>query len=385
MDGLQIFSDIGDMQKINRITVLRVLREHSPLSRIELAEKSGLSAPTITRIVKELIDEGIVVEAGKAETQRGRTPVLLELNYGELCFIGIQLNRPKTDVVVSNLKGEVRIYVSDDIDCTDPKSVSAKLSEMVDSALIDGSTCRKNVLGIGVSVSGLVSSDGKTILKSDNLRWENVDMHKVLADYTDLPIVVENDAKASLLGELWLGNGAEGSTIVFISAGNGVGASLYYDGELLRGAFGAAGEIGHSPIVYGGKQCWCGNRGCLEAYVGLRQVQQEYRMLTSSSRKVLEAYHDGDPVAMELVRRAAEMLGRSILHCAYYVNPDQVIVGGKWLEAGDEFLAILRQTVREGFALDSSMVPDVSYSSLYPHTEVLAAVGLIINEFFQYR
>ncbi|HOK71836.1 MAG TPA: hypothetical protein PLM83_10320, partial [Bacillota bacterium] len=74
-----------------------------------------------------------------------------------------------------------------------------------------------------------------------------------------------------------------------------------------------------------------------------------------------------------------------VLHCAYYVNPDQVIIGGKWLEAGDEFLDVLRQTVEEGFALDFSMRPKISYSSLYPHTEVLAAVGLIINEFFQYK
>jgi len=385
VDGLQIFSDIGDMQKINRITVLRVLHEHSPLSRLDLAEKSGLSAPTITRIVKELIDEGVVIEAGKAESQRGRTPVLLELNYGGLFFIGIQLNRPKTDVVVSNLKGEVRTYVSDDIDHADPDWVAAKLSEMIETALDDDGIKRKNVLGIGVSVSGLVSSDGKTVLRSDNLCWENVDMRKVLADYSDMPIVVENDAKASLLGELWLGHGAEGSTIVFISAGNGVGASIYHDGVILRGAFGAAGEIGHSPIVYRGKQCWCGNQGCLEAYVGLRQVQEEYKMLTSSSKRVLEAYHDGDPVAASLVRRAAEMLGWSVLHCAYYVNPDQVIIGGKWLEAGDEFLDVLRQTVEEGFALDFSMRPKISYSSLYPHTEVLAAVGLIINEFFQYK
>lgn len=386
MDFPRTFNSMKEMQETNRTTILRAFFAHSPTSRSEIAEKTGLSLPTISRIVKELIQEKLVIEVGKIEGMQGRHPELLQLNYDHIYILGFEVNESNVHGVVCDLKGEVKMTVSDEVKSKRPEDIAGSIEGVIKYIRSEKEQFQ-NIIGIGLSISGIVSPGDQEVVYSNTMGWKGIhvlDLFPPLGD--DLMVVVENDANAALLGELWLGNVPEDQNIVYMVIGAGViGASLLVDGQLARGSSLMAGEISHFPVETNGKKCNCGNFGCLETYVSLERLQQDYRELSGNSTKVIEAYKSGDHIAIELVVEAAHKIATVILAITYLVNPEKVILGGLWLEAGDEFLNLIRAKVKQDFALDEKHIPQIVYSRLHPHAGVMGAVGLVINEFFKYQ
>ncbi|HHY09682.1 MAG TPA: ROK family protein [Firmicutes bacterium] len=264
-------------------------------------------------------------------------------------------------------------------------SIGESIKDIVEEIYLEKSKLGR-IIGVGLSVSGIVSPTKQKIIYSGTMGWHNIHISDLFPPMEELTVVVENDANAAILGELWLKNISDQQDAVYIIiGGSAIGASLLINGELVRGSNLVAGEISHFPVAENGKKCACGKRGCFETYVSLGRLQQDYEELSGRSSYLIEAYKSGDKIAVKLVVEAARKLAKVILASMYLVNPEKIIIGGLWLEAGDEFLELVRNTVKAEFSLAEGLIPKIAYSSLHPRAGVLGAVGLVINEFLSYQ
>lgn len=378
-------NSLKEMQETNRTAVLRVLfSSEAPLTRGEIAEKSGLSAPTITRLVRDLLNEGIVVEVGKLEIMQGRHRELLQINYEENYILGFEVNESFVHGVVCDLKGQVRQSFTAMVRGREAQAIAGNIQEIMQQINSQRGLFRK-IIGIGLSISGIVDPHNRKVVRSNTMGWENIDVTELFPQLDGMTLVVENDANAALLGEVWLASAHEDDQVVYIIIGEGaIGASLLVDGQLTRGSTLMAGEISHLPVQPGGKLCACGNSGCLETYVSLERLEQEFQTMHRGGGKLLAAYKSGDELAERFVAEAAEKVAMLICTIVCLVNPSRVIIGGSWIEAGERFLDLITQEVGKRVVLGERRSPQIAYSKLYPHAGVLGAVGLVIDELLRY-
>jgi len=221
--------------------------------------------------------------------------------------------------------------------------------------------------GVGLGVAGLVDADRSRVYFAPNLRWSQVPVRQLLEAATGLPVVVENDGNVAAWGEYRFGAGRGTTEMTLVTVGTGIGGGIVIDGELFRGAHGAAGEIGHINAVPDGRPCGCGRNGCLEQYASGNALVREARALAAERRSeasallalgdgtpegvqgvhVTEAARSGDPVAMEAFAIVGTWLGRGLADLAAVLDPEVFVIGGGVSDAGDLLLASARQTLAD--------------------------------------
>ncbi|HBL36931.1 MAG TPA: hypothetical protein DDZ55_09005, partial [Firmicutes bacterium] len=241
----------GYLRTVNVISVLRVLYKEGSCSRSELSKLTGISLPTITRILTELLRKSYVVPVGHEQSSGGRRPELFRLNSNQLMIIGIYLRSSEVILSVANVDGKIiekRSFI--------PFSLIPEefINELVKELwlLIKGSGIeQEQLVGIGVAVAGVVDNKLGTIIHSNNLSWNNVAIGKLLEERTGGTVIVENDANSAALAELWFGCAKEVSSLVYLKTDTGVGAGLICERRLISGPFGMAGEIGNLPVLDG--------------------------------------------------------------------------------------------------------------------------------------
>jgi len=250
--------------------VLDLVRAAGTISRVGLVHATGLTGATISTVVRRLIDDGLVIETGRAESTGGKPRVLLQLNQSSRFAIGVQLDHSGLAYVLTNLGGAVVAHLSRaGAGVEDPPVVVERMAREV-NALIDGvGVERSRVLGLGlVSPGPLTTTGGMRLTAPSMRRWEDFPLGKALEEASGLPVVLDNDATAATLGEYWSGGVGTSTTFAGVFMGTGIGAGLLVNGSAYRGASGNAGEIGHLCLDPNGPECWCGARGCTEAIAG---------------------------------------------------------------------------------------------------------------------
>ncbi len=214
------------------------------------------------------------------------------------------------------------------------------------------------VEAVGIGVAGFVDRDRSKVYFAPNLRWQEVPMRDDLMPRLDLPVVVENDANAAAWGEYRFGAGRQEDFLVCVTVGTGIGGGGIANGDLYRGGFGIAGEIGHIQMVENGRLCGCGQRGCWEQYASGNALVRDARERAAESRAeadvllslgdgtpegiagqhVTAAARLGDPVALAAFEALGGWLGQGLADLAAILDPETFIVGGGVSEAGDLFL-----------------------------------------------
>lgn len=252
------------------------------------------------------------------------------------------------------------------------------------------------VVGAGVGCPGPVDRDGGMVLDAFNLGWTSFPLRDRLRDALDLPVVLENDANCAAWGEWWQGAGRPFRSMVCVTLGTGIGGGLVVDGALIRGASGAAGELGHMTIAAAGRRCACGNYGCLEAYVSgpniaararegleaggdsllLELVEGELGRITALT--VYEALVQGDCYAREVMTETAKILGTGIANVINVLNPEAVVVVGGVTRAGEHLFAPLRSEVRRRAFRRAAEACRIVPGALPDRAGVTGAAGLFL-------
>jgi predicted NBD/HSP70 family sugar kinase len=342
------------LRRANQLRVLRAVRTAGALTQAEIARGTGLSAATVSNIVRELREAGTVVVS--PTYSGGRRAQRVELARHAGIAVGVDFGVSHLRVALSDL-GD-RIVAEETIAYDVAASAERGMRRavwLVETLLAQARVDRSEVIGVGVGVPGPVDAatgeiDTATIMTG----WAGVRPAEELRGRLGIPVHVDNDANLGALGEMVGGAGRGCGHLVYLKLSNGVGAGIVADGRLYRGAGGIAGEIGHITVDARGPVCRCGNRGCLETLVGgpyllqmlPRPVGRDEPPPTLLS--VIASAMAGDPGCRRILSDAGRALGSGVAILANLFNPRLVILGGELAQAGDLLVQSIRQTAELG-------------------------------------
>jgi glucokinase-like ROK family protein len=385
-------SDSGSLRSLrdlNRSRVIGALRDRGKASRAEIARATGLSRSTVSSIVSDLIDAGLLSEhreaTGVAHGEAGgRPPVLLSLNPSAGLAVGVDFGHTHLRVAVSDLSHDILAESrrEQDVDHSAGEGLDAA-TEVMDKVLEEADVDRERVLGVGMGLPGPINRSTGTVGSSSILPgWVGVDAAAEMERRIRLPVYVENDANLGALAEFVWGAGKGHSDVVYIKLSSGVGAGLLLGGRLHEGAGGTAGEIGHMPAQNGTEICRCGSRGCLETVASARAIAGQLsasRGEPVSTQKLLELTANRNPAASRLIAEAGREIGVALAGLVNLVNPDCVIIGGDLSAAAELITEPVLESIRR-YALASAaeqvtVVPGV----LGERAELLGALALVLH------
>ena len=379
---------MASLREGNRKQVIAALRERGVASRAELARITGLSRSTVSTIVSDLLERGLVGERdGQPEgsTQAGRPPVMVSLNSSAGLALGIDFGHRHLRVAVSDLSHTVLAETWRDLDVDHSASDGLDAAvEFVDEVLDEAGVDRGRVIGVGMGLPAPIDrTTGAVQAASIFPGWVGVDAAAEASARLGMPVEVENDANLGALAELVWGAGRGKSEFAYIKASSGIGAGLISGGRIQHGVGGTAGEIGHTVIAEGGPVCRCGNRGCLETLASLRAIAEllsESRGERISSRRLLELSVAGDAAAQRLIGDAGRAIGIAVANLCNLLNPQRVIVGGDLSIAGETLLVPMREAVRRNAIPSASEDLEIVTGVLGERAELLGALALVMQE-----
>jgi predicted NBD/HSP70 family sugar kinase len=384
----------GTTREINRQIALNLIREMQPISRAELARQMGMRRGSVSRLVDELLDGGLVFEGAKAENPRGRKPRLLHIETRRRCIVAVDVSASQTTILVTDLLGHPLLDVIGLAARCRPRLLVDDLARSIDAILAEHpeiGVCQ----GIGVAVSGLVSLEGGRLRYSPTLGWREVDILEPLRAATGLPVVVENSCKACVLAQVWAvrGDPPVDGPVAFVNVSDGVGVGIAVDGTLLRGAHNVAGEFGHVPLDMDGPRCSCGQRGCWEAYVSKRALIARYRGTDSSwphaventsvtIEQIMARARAGEGQALDALRETGHFLGRGFATITKTVDPRRIYVGGEITGVWDLISTKVEETLREDAIVGVAGETMILTVPLGEHPRLRGAAALISGPFF---
>ncbi|WP_424710071.1 ROK family transcriptional regulator [Microbacterium sp. SLBN-111] len=392
-------SNLPAVGTYNQVLVLDLIRRAPDgISRSELAERTGLAPQTLTNLTRRLAVEGLIAEAGKVIAGPGKPRTLLALNPESRFAVGVHLDPFVDKLVVLDLAGKVVARAEHTPLTAAPGPVmTASLADAVNDLLATSGVPRDRLLGIGVAAPGPFDPrDGRLLNPPLLPAWHNVPLRDQLHTATDLPVVLEKDVVAAIVGEMWFDRRDSVSNAMFLYYGAGVGIGLAVEGSPVRGLTGNAGNIAHMIVDPTGPVCACGARGCLgvaiEPEVLLRAAGIDPAPYSAGSglpgalRDLAERARAGDERARSVVETAAQRMARAVVEVNNLLDLDTVVVGGvAWSALSD----VLRVPLVEGLAssrASTATLPVTLQDSLLG-TDV-AAVGaacLILDESFTAR
>jgi N-acetylglucosamine repressor len=376
----------------NHRLVLRTVYDFGPISRAEVARNTGLTRTTVSDLVGDLLEDGMVEEVGRGPSSGGKAPILLSLVGDARQVVGLDLGEETFSGALVNLRGEVRRVLELPVDGRNGDDALGLVFRLVEELLADSSV---TPLGIGVGTPGLVDTRTGTIRWAVNLDWQNLPLGGLLADRFGLPAYVANDSQAAALAEYTFGSdGRRRSNLVTIKIGRGIGAGLVLNGSLFQGDGFGAGEIGHVAVVDDGAACRCGRFGCLETVASSRAIAARAGVLarelgtplatTAAERDltiddVVRGFADGDEAARTAALEAARLLGRAISGVIGVLNIERIVLDGPVTAFGDEWLATVADEARRRALTLLSGATEIEFGRPSRNVVVLGASALLIT------
>lgn len=327
------------IRDINRQIILNYVREKGPISRAEIARLTDLQRSTVSLIVEELSEAGLVQE-DFGESSGGRPPRLLSLKTAGAIALGVNIGVKRTIVGTSDLSGRLIQHKEFPTNPSYSKCIEKIIKTCDDFIKVSGGS----IEGIGVSLPGLVDSWHGEALKIPRLDWDQPSIVKDIRAATGLPVKMENDTNAAALAELWLGRPEITNVrdFIVVLVDNGIGTGVVFDGQVHRGKYGVAGEFGHMRIGMDAPSvCSAGNDDCWEAFASERSALARYRNLANSQNGQPEIDFAGlvnlalqdDVNAVKALKETAHYIGIGISNLIQGLSPEVTIVSGTIVSA----------------------------------------------------
>jgi N-acetylglucosamine repressor len=375
------------IRTINRQIILNYIRERSPISRAEIAHETALQRSTVSLIVEELKAEGMVEEID-GESTGGRPPLLLRLRASGPVAVGVDVGTARTIVATSDLAGRVLDQVEFE---TDPDA-DETLDRMIRCVAGLIKNDRDAVEGVGVSLPGLVDFETGAALFIPHFKWRDWAVGRGLGEATGLPVIVDNDANAVALAELWFGRPEvrEVRDFIMVLVESGLGTGVVFDGQVYRGESGAAGEFGHMTIGRDAPvACASGSRTCWEAFASERAALGRYVAAGNGHAppkvdfaQLMDLALGGDGAARGALTETAYYLGVGIANLIKGLSPEAVILGGGIARAWPLIEEKLKAAVAENSLCRGLPAPRIFVSSLGGQLRLRGALSLVLASKF---
>lgn len=342
-----IGKNLSTSKQYNRGLILQLIATNEATSRIELATTTMLTKMTITNIVSEYIEHGIVEQCEEKITEgSGRNPIRLRIAEKAPTVIGLYITRDKIEAVLCTLGLEILNRKVMPFKTLKKEEVRQYSYHVIDQLFAETDL---KVLGIGVAVMGPVDINNGIILNPPHFFGiENVNITQFLEERYGLPVVVDHDQNSAAQAEVLFGAGKNVQDFIFLGITKGIGSGFVSDGKVFHNKMGMASELGHISIDRNGKRCACGNRGCLEVYACVDAMEEKLRKVTGENHTFQEfckmkKRRDVDKVLREMVDDIAVAIvsGINILH------PQLVILGNECMDWDDKYVYLLEEKVNE--------------------------------------
>jgi predicted NBD/HSP70 family sugar kinase len=364
-------------REINRDIVLEIVRKHQPISRADLARRSGLQRSTVSQIVEQLIGENWVREGSQVTAARGRRPTMIGLNE-DLVTIALDIHPRQAIVAIVDLTG--RLLSRSLVPLTSDPAASIRMV-IETMRRMQRAVPRKSAEGIGISLPGRVDPATHRMTFAPNLHWPEFDLKKAIESKMGLPVSMENAATACLLAELTFARMDGVRDAVLVTVSEGIGTGIFANGHVITGHHGMAGEFGHVSIDPAGPRCACGQRGCWEMFGSCRAALRYYRELQPKAKAVtfnelLNLAEEGNVSAAAALTQQALWIARGLRMIIAGLAPSTILIAGDITNAWHRFGAVIEKEVAEHRLGRSSPVIQPSHESEIARLRGAAALVL---------
>ena len=374
MTGLRIGTQTAEPLRVLRaaspaaVDVFTSLLTRGPLSRTDVARSTGLSQAAVTKAVAPMIAAGLIADHDEAPRgPRGRPANPIKVVPEALIVLGIKVNPGEVIGVATDLSAQLLV--------TAHQGVESRVDSVVDGiADVADRLCellgdrRERLAGVCVSVSGDVDTQHGVVRESALLGWTGEDLGAELQRRLGIPVLIENDVRALTIAEHWFGVGVGTRSFAIVTIGSGIGCGLHVNGDVVEGAFGVAGEIGHLPLTSERYVCTCGRRGCVEAVAStgaiVRAVAESGSHPVDTFADAVALAHTGDEGAVAAFDLAGTVIGTAIATVANLTGPEIVLITGEAVSDYD----LYDQRLRAAFDAHAFGAAGECRIVLRPHT-----------------
>lgn len=383
--------NLEDIQAMNRSLLLRLLQQNKVCSRANLAEQSGLKQATITNIISDFISWGIVEETGLIEGCKGRRAIGIRLRNEGSYVIGVRISRKYFEIGIFTLMGEiVGEEYRENITDTLPETVIPRIQERIRELIEENP--EKRILAAGVAVPGpYYYKEG--LIEAVFKGWEKVSIKSGLQTGLDIPVLIDHDANAGVLAECSFAvDPNKYETVVYVAVGQGIGAGIFHDGKIFRGASGIAGEIGHTTINLDGPECECGSRGCLTCYASTlallarvnAALQEEEQEPFREFRELIRPIQKREEIVYEQFRENIRYLSAGIVNLIYSYNPGLIIIGDEISLIGEMVAEEIKKHLKKLEGRKIITQTEVTLTSFDRDSAFIGAAELAIDYTFKH-
>ena len=374
--SFQKTKDQNYLRLSNTNMLLNILKKKRFVSRAELAKIVRMSPTSVTRIVADLQRLGLVRETDLFSSGVGRRAVMLEIVPDSLYTIGVHIDNEFIRVCAVSFSSELLAIERIPFSSSDLQDIICSCFKMYNSIISSYELNPKKIIGAGIGVVGVTDPITRNVLLSPQLSWENAAIADSFEQAFNIPVIIDNDVKASIIGEMNLLGIPQTIDTAMLYLGSGVGSAAYIQGTMIRGKQNAAGEVGHIIVDFeGGKLCECGRIGCLQTHVASKYLierAQEYDPTINSISKLRLAYDAKSPWALDIIDNCVKYISMAVDVLTAMYNPDQIIIGGALLH---DFGSIMPDIIDK--FQDTIVVPNISGNTVVmsKYYDVSCSVG----------
>jgi predicted NBD/HSP70 family sugar kinase len=360
-----------DKPEQRELSILQLIHSGSNYSRLDLARKTGLSPAAITTIVRSLIGKGLVTEAEPVSSLVGRKPIPLRVRSDAGFLVGVDIGSYYTRVVIADLNGGVVGKLQIETCIPDGRvKVLQRVFDCVHQAIKASHISYDTILGIGVAHSGVIDTERGLVISlprpGQMVEWKNIPLQALFEEEFKRPCLLEDSVRTMATAEQCFGLGKNVDDFLFVEVGMGIGAAIFMNGKLYRGAGGKAGEFGHTTVDENGPLCSCGNNGCLESVASCASIIENARIALErgvdskirdlagndldqiSVEAIVQAASENDSLAFRVLQEAASYIAKGLADLVNLLNPRLIIFGGPLFREAPQLLTDpLRRVIRQ--------------------------------------
>ncbi|MCD8349548.1 MAG: ROK family transcriptional regulator [Planctomycetaceae bacterium] len=358
-----------DVRKVNRNRIYRLIHSSGTISRPEIAKRLTMSLPTVLLNMKSLLEQGLVEETGSLQSTGGRKAAIISIVHDTRHAVGIDITRNRIVGTLVDLAGKVCARTEASADFAPSSAYVEKVGKLLDTMLEDSCIAPDRLVGAGISIPGVLSADGSVLTTSHVLKTQNYSFHELDARI-GLPCTHVNDANAAGIAEMW--SVGPDRHFVYLSLSNSVGGALVWDGNPRLGDNRRSSEIGHMTLVPDGKKCYCGKKGCLDAYCAATTLS---RLSRGDIGRFFTQLKQGDAKVVEAWNAYLDWLAIAVNSLRMIFDYD-VVIGGYIGAYIDEYLGDLRRRA----ACRNTFNDSGEYITACRHKTEASAVGAALMQ-----
>jgi len=397
--------NVSAVKAQNVKAILMHLLHKEPVYRVDLARDISVSTTTVTKLIDELIDQGIVQEGVvevEGERPVGRPKSALFLNKNAYYAIAVHIGGSRYRIGIVNLRDEIISFYKTEYDFSQPceellEEICDQLNKMINESGIE----RNKIIGIGIGVPGIVDAAEGVIGYSKNHGWKDVQVKDFFTSKFDCQIAVENNVRAMALGEALFGDGRTVDNLLFIYGSRGVGAGIVVDRKILRGISQGAGEIGHTYLICNdGSKSISESSSTLEDLISVSALINESKAIIDQNPQcefsnklysldgnelveaVFELAKEGDPNAKKIIEKISRFLGIAILNAINFINPELILLGGLYAEYENLFIPRVREMADNLTFANIGRKVDIRATEFGWRAGLFGAGALALSQFF---